>query len=216
MSNSNEEIKNRLNKLETDIETLIKSIQESMSSKSIENRIKTNNPLARNPLMGKSPRKNSPSAMMRRNPSTSSTPNIGQESSHLYGKSNLNRDKIRGVNPIARIPESIPIEINQAQFDRIKDTIKAISKHIREKSESGYNLQKNILKTLQSKLMDRLNYLNAKASLTADEKNEVDKINKYLNQMNQVINSSFETRGGRKSRRYNTSKGFARTRKYKK
>jgi len=213
MSNSNEEIKNRLNKLETDIETLIKSIQESMSSKSIENRIKTNNPLARNPLMGKSPRNNSPSVMMRRNPST---PNIGQESSQLYGKSNLNRDKISGVNPIARIPESIPIEINQAQFDRINDTIKAISKYIREKSESGYNLQKNILKTLQSKLMDRLNYLNTKASLTADEKNEVDKINKYLNQMNQVINSSFETRGGRKSRRYNTSKGFARTRKYKK
>ena len=127
-------------------------------------------------------------------------------------------DNFKGVNPVG-VRQTIPIEINEDQFNRVKDALKGMQKSLSEKNKTRYDFQKNILKALEVKLTDRSNYLKTKTQLNSEEQTELGKINSFLNLMNQAINSNYETMGGRKSRRYIKSKRSTRrkrTRKYKK
>lgn len=124
-------------------------------------------------------------------------------------------DNFKGVNPVG-VRQTIPIEINEDQFNRVKDALKGMQKSLSEKNKTRYDFQKNILKALEVKLTDRSNYLKTKTQLNSEEQTEIGKINSFLNLMNQAINSNYETRGGRKSRRYRNSRKGKRTRKHKK
>jgi len=127
-------------------------------------------------------------------------------------------DNFNSVNPIG-VRQTIPIEINEDQFNRVKDALKGMQKSLSEKNKTRYDYQKNILKALEVKLTDRSKYLKTKTQLNSEEQTELGKINSFLNLMNQAINSNYETIGGRKSRRHRKSKRSTRrkrTRKYRK
>lgn len=124
-------------------------------------------------------------------------------------------DNFNSVNPVG-VRQTIPIEINEDQFNRVRDALKGMQKSLSEKNKTRYDFQKNILKALEVKLTDRSNYLKTKTQLNSEEQTELGKINSFLNLMNQAINSNYETVGGRKSRRHIKSKRTRRTRKHKK
>ena len=155
----------------------------------------------------------------RRNAFTDKPPSSGMNSlgaSKSYEKKTP--DNFSGENPLARQKktlitqkESIPIEINEDQFNRVKDALKGFQKGLSEKNKTGYDFQKNILKLLGEKLTDRSNYLKTKLQLNSEEQTELGRINSSLDRVNQAIATDYK--GGRKSRRYRKS---GRTRKHKK
>ena len=157
---------------------------------------------------------------MRRNAFTDNPPSSGMFNSLGASKSYEKKtpDNFSGENPLARQKkslitqkESIPIEINEDQFNRVTDALKGLQKGLSEKSKTRYDFQKNVLKLLGGKLTDRSNYLKTKLQLNSEEQTELGKINSFLNQVNQAIATDYK--GGRKSRKYIKSR---RTRKHKK
>ena len=156
----------------------------------------------------------------RRNAFTDKPPSSGMfnslGASKSYEKNTPNN--FSGENPLARQKkslikqkESIPIEINEDQFNRVRDALRGMQKGLSERSEIRYNFQKNVLKLLGDKLTDRSNYLKTKPQLNSEEQTELGKINSFLNLVNQAIATDYK--GGRKSRKYIKSR---RTRKHKK
>ena len=124
-------------------------------------------------------------------------------------------DNFNSVNPVG-VRQTIPIEINEDQFNRVRDALKEMQKSLSEKNKTRYDFQKNILKALEVKLTDRSNYLKTKTKLNSEEQTELGKINSFLNLMNQAINSNYETIGGRKSRRHIKSKRNTRRKRTRK
>lgn len=148
------------------------------------------------------------------NPPSSGMFNLGASKS--YEKNTPSN--FSGENPLARQKkslikqrESIPIEINEDQFNRVTDALKGMEKGLSERSKTRYDFQKNVLKLLGEKLTVRSNYLKTKLRLNSEEETELGKINSFLDQVNQAIATDYK--GGRKSRRYRKS---GRTRKHKK
>lgn len=147
-------------------------------------------------------------------PPSSGMFNLGKSKS--YEKNTPNN--FSGENPLARQKktlitqkENIPIEINEDQFNRVKDALRGMQKGLSERSKTRYDFQKNVLKLLGEKLTVRSNYLKTKLQLNSEEEIELGKINSFLDQVNQAIATDYK--GGRKSRRYRKS---GRTRKHKK